>query len=54
MVAWFWMRPLTRELIVTSNDTLIVPPIGTAPPVVPLAPVPSRIRTVRDEAMYSP
>ena len=54
MVAWFWMRPLTRELMVTRKATLVDPPTGTAPPVVPLAPVPRRIRTVRDEEMYSP
>jgi hypothetical protein len=54
MIAWFEMRPVTDESTFTRNATVLVSPIAIVPPVVLLAPVPRRTRTVRDAAMYSP
>jgi hypothetical protein len=48
------MSPLTVELTVTRNATEVDAPIAIVPPVVPLAPIPSRTRTVRDADRYSP
>ena len=54
MMAWFSMRPVIAESTVTWKTTAVVAPMAIDPPVVPLAPVPSRTRTVRDPARYSP
>jgi len=54
MMAWFSMSPLTKEFTVTRKATVTDAPIAIVPPVVPLAPVPNRTRTVRDPDRYSP
>jgi hypothetical protein len=54
MMAWFSMRPVIAESTLTRNATDVAAPMASAPPVVPLAPVPRRTRTVRVAAMYSP
>jgi hypothetical protein len=54
MMAWFSMRPVIAEFTVTRKATEVPAPMASDPPVVPLAPVPRRTRTVRVAAMYSP
>jgi hypothetical protein len=54
MTAWFSMRPVMAELTVTRNAMDVDAPTASAPPSVPVAPVPRRTRTVRDPARYSP
>jgi hypothetical protein len=54
MTAWFSMRPVTVESTFTRKATVVVAPMFSAPPVVPLAPVPRRMRTVREPERYSP
>ncbi len=48
------MSPEAPALTVARNAAEIDTPIAIEPPVEPLAPVPKRIRTVREAARYSP
>jgi hypothetical protein len=54
MMAWFWMSPVIDAFTLTSNAIVADALMAIAPPVVPFAPTPSRTRTVREAAMYSP
>jgi len=54
MMAWFSMRPLSVEVTVARKANDIDALMAMVPPVVPLAPVPRRTRTVRDADTYSP
>ncbi len=53
-VAWFAIVPSTVPSGRTRNTTVVEALLASVPPTVALAPVPSRTRTVRDAAMYSP
>jgi hypothetical protein len=53
-VAWFAICPSTTPSGRTRNTTIVEAFLASVPPTAALAPVPSRTRTVRDAAMYSP
>jgi hypothetical protein len=54
IVAWFWMRPVIDESTFTWNLMVVEAPMAMVPPVVAVAFVPRRTRTVREPVRYSP